>query len=320
VPTYRLLKGVPGRSYGLGIARRLSLPEAVLARAEALMTGGERDVNALLTDLERRSEELAQREREAADAHERAAARIANVTERERAARTAERDLERRAREEARRYLLDARREVEAVVREARASAADESAARAARRRMEELAASQAAALEALERQESAPEEPAEPAAADAAGAALAPGDAVAVETLAGRVGTVLSLRDEEAVVAVGAMKLRVPARTLRRTARAAVPAAASGVPLYGSVPDEVVATEIDLRGMRVDEMEHALTAALDAAVRSDLKELRIIHGKGTGALRERAAELLRGDPRVAGFRLGAWNEGGAGVTVAALR
>jgi DNA mismatch repair protein MutS2 len=71
---------------------------------------------------------------------------------------------------------------------------------------------------------------------------------------------------------------------------------------------------------MRVDEMERALTAALDAAVRSDLKQLRVIHGKGTGALRERAGELLKGDPRVASFRLGAWNEGGAGVTVAELR
>ena len=316
-PTYRLLKGVPGRSYGLSIARRLALPEAVLARAEERMSGGERDLEALLADLERRSAELEQRERDAADAHERAAARIANVTEREKSAREAERTLERRAREESRRLLLDARRDVERVVRELREAGADAAAARAARRRIEELAGAQAAALDALEQEAATPEELE---AADVAGVALAPGDAVAVETLAGRVGTVISLRDEEAVVAVGAMKLRVPARTLRRTARATAPAVAIPVPPYGSIPDEVVATEVDLRGMRVDEMEHALTVALDAAVRSDLKELRIIHGKGTGVLRERATELLKGDPRIASFRLGAWNEGGAGITVAALR
>jgi DNA mismatch repair protein MutS2 len=58
---------------------------------------------------------------------------------------------------------------------------------------------------------------------------------------------------------------------------------------------------------------------ALDSAIRADLKTLRIIHGKGTGALRERVAEMLRGDPRVREHRLGAWNEGGAGVTVAEL-
>ena len=318
-PTYRLLKGVPGRSYGLGIARRLALPESILARAEERRSAKEQDVEALLADLERRSAELAEREREAKDAHERAAARIADVTDRERAVRGTERELERRSREEARRLLLDARKEVEQVVRELRQAGANEEAARAARRRIEELASAQAAELESLEHEEEAPDV-SESVAADVSGAALAPGDAVSVETLAGRVGTVLSLRDEEAVVAIGAMKLRVPARTLRRTARAAAHAGASDVPQYGAVPDEVVQTEVDLRGMRVDEMESALIAALDAAIRADLAELRIIHGKGTGALREHAAQMLRNDGRVASFRLGAWNEGGAGVTVAALK
>jgi DNA mismatch repair protein MutS2 len=58
---------------------------------------------------------------------------------------------------------------------------------------------------------------------------------------------------------------------------------------------------------------------AVDSAVRADLKSIRIIHGKGTGALRERVTEMLRKESRVASFRLGAWNEGGAGVTVAEL-
>ena len=68
---------------------------------------------------------------------------------------------------------------------------------------------------------------------------------------------------------------------------------------------------------MRPDEAEAAVLQALDAAVRADLKGLRIIHGKGTGALRARVEEMLRKDTRVRGFRLGAWNEGGAGVTMA---
>ena len=57
-----------------------------------------------------------------------------------------------------------------------------------------------------------------------------------------------------------------------------------------------------------------------DAAIRADLKTLRIIHGKGTGALRERVTEMLRKESRVTSFRLGAWNEGGAGVTVVELK
>jgi DNA mismatch repair protein MutS2 len=70
---------------------------------------------------------------------------------------------------------------------------------------------------------------------------------------------------------------------------------------------------------MRADEIDAVLLPALDGAVRAELKQLRIIHGKGTGALRQRVAEMLKSDPRVREFHLGAWNEGGNGVTVAVL-
>src|SRR5438876_4225356 len=65
-PTYRLIKGIPGRSYGLSIARRLLLPEDVLANAEARLPTGERDVNALLAELENREQRLRETEKEAA--------------------------------------------------------------------------------------------------------------------------------------------------------------------------------------------------------------------------------------------------------------
>jgi DNA mismatch repair protein MutS2 len=65
--------------------------------------------------------------------------------------------------------------------------------------------------------------------------------------------------------------------------------------------------------------VDSVLTYAVDAAVRAELPALRIIHGKGTGALRDRVAEMLQKDTRVKHYRLGAWNEGGSGVTVAEL-
>ncbi|MBX6331405.1 MAG: endonuclease MutS2 [Gemmatimonadaceae bacterium] len=313
-PTYRLIKGIPGRSYGLSIARRLRLPPEVLARAEERLSREERDVAALLTDLERREVALAEREARAAEEADRAAARLERVTERERALRAAERTLEQRARQQARQYLLDARAEVERAVREIRESGAAEEVTREARRRVEAMAARQSKAIERIEEGERRRERAS---AAASAPAAIAEGDVVEVGTLGGRSGQVVELRGDDAVVAVGALKVTVPRHTLTRTARARV--AVEPVPMHGELPDAHAPTEIDLRGMRVDEMEHALLHALDDAVRADLKELRIIHGKGTGALRERVAELLRGDPRVRGARLGAWNEGGAGVTVAEL-
>jgi DNA mismatch repair protein MutS2 len=71
---------------------------------------------------------------------------------------------------------------------------------------------------------------------------------------------------------------------------------------------------------MRVDEMEAELVRALDGALLGDLPELRIIHGKGTGALRRRVEEMLEADARVSDFRVGSPREGGAGVTVASFR
>jgi DNA mismatch repair protein MutS2 len=115
--------------------------------------------------------------------------------------------------------------------------------------------------------------------------------------------------------VTVGAIKLTVPRASLARTEQPIAPDAAST--WTGDLPEVHVPTEIDLRGMRPDEAEAAVMQALDAAVRADLRSLRIIHGKGTGALRDRVGEMLRKDTRVKAFRLGAWNEGGAGVTLA---
>jgi DNA mismatch repair protein MutS2 len=138
----------------------------------------------------------------------------------------------------------------------------------------------------------------------------------VEVPTLGGRVGQVLDLRDGDAVVALGALKVRVPAVSLRQTSR---PPIEEVVPVSPDLPEVHAVSEIDVRGRRAAEIDELVMQAIDAAVRADLPELRIIHGKGTGALRERVGEMLRKDARVHGIRLGAWNEGGAGVTIAEL-
>jgi len=324
-PTYRLIKGIPGRSYGLAIARRLHLPASVLERAAERFTSGERDVAELLSRLQRREVELRELQEETARVASRAAERSRDVERREHELRAAERSAESRARQEARQYLLEARAEVERAIREIREGAAADAGAREARRRVEELAATQAAEIDRLEaesrRERSAAGAGSRGAPPDDAG--IAPEDTVQLSTLGGRSGRVIELRGGDAIVAVGTMKLTVPRRSLKRVrSSAATPAAtpSATVPLRGALPEEDPRSEIDLRGLRVDEMEVELLHALDGAVRGDLRTVRIIHGKGTGALRERVAELLRGDPRVREFRLGMWNEGGAGVTVAELR
>ena len=311
-PTYRLTKGIPGRSYGISIARRLKLPDDVLKRAEERIPSDERRVTALLADLEAREKALGASERETGEIAEDAKERARRVAEREKNVTQREREAERASRKEARQYLLEARAEVERTIRELKAASEQgDEAARDARKRVESLANEQSRELDRIGREEAAK-----------GGAGNQPdvnvGDFVEVDTLGGKVGHVVEVRDDEAVVVVGAIKLALPRNSLRLTqAEAAVPQVA--VAIRGDLPDVPAASEIDLRGMRVDEVEGIVMHAVDAAVRADLKTLRIIHGKGTGALRERVAEMLRKESRVANFRLGAWNEGGAGVTIAEL-
>ena len=312
-PTYRLTKGIPGRSYGISIARRLNFPAEVLERAEQRIPSDERKVAALLAELESREKSLGASEREAGEIAEDARERAHRIAERELNVREREREVERASRQEARRYLLEARAEVERTIRELKsASDQTEEAAREARKRVENLAHEQGRELDRLDRDAEPDHERRELA------GAVSVGDIVEVDTLGGRVGRVLEVRDGEAIVAVGVMKLAVPRGALRQSsARAAAPDVA--VSIRGDLPEVHAPSEIDLRGMRVGEIEDIVMHAVDAAVRADLKSIRIIHGKGTGALRERVTEMLRKESRVTNFRLGAWNEGGAGVTVVEL-
>jgi DNA mismatch repair protein MutS2 len=311
-PTYHLIKGIPGRSYGLRIARRLGLPDEVLRRAEERVPQVERDVNALLESLEARDVELARRETEATATLEAARDRAHRLAEREDGLRRREVAFEREARQDTRRYLLEARHEVERAIRDLRKAAASEAeeAAREARQQVERLAESHRERLAELDA-------PTVPGGSLSGPAAVpAPGALVVVHPMGGRVGRVIEQRDGDFLVALGAVKMSFPATQLSVAPASAVPSAPV---LRGDLPDEEVPTEIDLRGLRAIEVEEVVLQALDAAIRADLRSLRVIHGKGTGALRERVTEMLRKDTRVRGFRTAAWNEGGAGVTVVDL-
>src|SRR5690606_25341195 len=266
-PTYRLQKGVPGRSYGLAIAKRLGFPEALLARAEAFLPQAERDVSHLLLELEEKERALAASLGETRGARADVVSLRQRLEQREEELRRREQDAERRARQQARDLLLSAREEVEAAISEVRAAAAAatsqaelDEAIRGARRRVEQRAQKQAERM---------PE--AEPAAASAAGAARSAGtlDVGARVRIAatGAEGVVVELRDGRAVVEAGGVRLQVSARgleVLQPTPARAAPQQSRG---SWSAPDFDASSEVDLRGMRADEAVAALNRALDNAV-----------------------------------------------------
>jgi DNA mismatch repair protein MutS2 len=129
--------------------------------------------------------------------------------------------------------------------------------------------------------------------------------------------GSVVLLLNSVRMVLAPGVRLR-PAATPRSALKdtAAVPAPPSRAASMAGADPVSQGSEVDFRGMRVDELEDALHHALDAAILQDYPYLRIIHGKGTGALRERVRDVLERDPRVRSFALAPSNQGGDGVTV----
>jgi len=314
VPTYRLVKGVPGRSYGLAIARRLGLPEQVLATAESTLPQGERDISRLLLELEAKEQRLDENQLRLDRAQAETERLRAELQERERGLAQREKDAERRARQQARDLLLKAREEVEAAIGELRATAeqgaASDEAARAARRRVEEAAKRQRERVPAERKAKAAsPGAPRRPA------PELEAGVRVRIESL-GRTGTVVEVRDGKATVEAGSMRLTLPADDLTPLAAGDQEPQKKKAQAGYFVHSVDARPEVDLRGMRVDEVETVLGRAMDDAILSGLPTFRIIHGKGTGALRAYIRDLLKADRRIATARPGELFEGGTGVTV----
>ena len=357
-PTYRFAKGRPGRSYGLSIAQGLGLPASVLDRAQAYRERAEARLDGLLASLEekerRASDAVAQAEREQERVEAlgaRLAEREAALTERTEALRLSERRATAQARAEARRLLMDARKEVEkAIGRLAARVDAGEPLAGAAREARKAVEAAAARLEETTEDKTGANAEAESNAArATRAGGRAAPSSAAlprpgARVVLAGSAshGTLVAVEGVRAVVDVSGVRLRVPLERLgaEDPSRSALPNGAgpqpNAAPRDASRPDAASASpapssrwtgpeldpspEIDLRGRRPDEAEVVLLRAVDAAAAAGLGLLRVVHGKGTGALRKRVAQVFGQDPRIETFRPGAPGEGGHGVTVATVR
>ncbi len=296
-PTYELVKGRTARSYGLAIARRLGLSSSLLDRADEHMSGGESSIEDLLERLERKDKEA--RELVASLEHER------GVVVRLRAElEVRESDL----RDEARQLLMEARGEVEDAIREVKEAKTTEDlqeVARKARRKVEQAARRQRELRPGKRRSDGA--------------LPLASGDRVRVLD-GGPKGVVVEIRDDRAVIDASGIRMKVPLADLEPLESVAGQVEGRSASVSWSAPEGPVRTEVDLRGFRVDEVELVLFQAMDEAILNDLPELRIIHGKGTGAVRSRVTQILETDGRVSAFRLGGRTEGGAGVTVASFK
>lgn len=301
-PTYHLTVGLPGRSNALAIAKRLGLSDEVLDQARSGIDPADLKAEDLLDDIHRERERARQ-------AHERAA-------EAERTAESLRAELAERLEqiEDERVELLEAARQQAKKELDALKTQAGRLRADLARER-QPLAKMQAV-KQAIEALEETVEEPVQRQAVpeSAPGRALRLGDAVRVRSLGAR-GVVIGLSEEEAELQVGVLRARARYTDLELLDE---PAGDTLPDWQGTVqlPD-AVAAEVSLRGMRFEDAYNKLDGYLDAAYASGLRSARIVHGKGTGTLREMARDMLRKREYVERYVFANPHEGGEGVTIA---
>jgi DNA mismatch repair protein MutS2 len=330
-PTFQLAMGVPGSSSALAVARRFGMPGTVIDRAERFLTREDQNFEAVVKKLhdERAALELA---RAAADEREREArqARIRLDGELEAAQRREKRTLSEEARELMER-LRRARDELRAAQARLRAKRIEPEALREAERAVDRVSGEVAigGALEPLVTKVD--ESPREPVRAPD----LRKGARVWVPRLRAEAEVVEVTPGGQVRVAAGPLKLTVPSSELRAVpqpeappARPALRAVPRGEPARApapgfagaKLPDEPpIQTRdntCDLRGLRVDDGVAMATSFLDRALNEGLRVVFLLHGHGTGALRDAVRKDLTRSAYVARFRAAESDQGGEGVTV----
>lgn len=312
-PTYRLMVGVPGKSNALSIAARLGMPKRVIDAAAGMLDPDDEDAQQLIDDIRTRRDditsELARAKQADDDARElrRRAARVLREAE----------EIKKQARAEA-------IAEVEAELSEAREAARDinrikrsgigelpdrvetSRRIRAAQEQVKEVERRKAASVPVV-RVDKAP---------------IRPGDRVRILAF-DELGDVVSVEGTSAEIMMGSMKVRQPLASLERVGKAKPQVQTQTSASIARERSSVISAmpiELDIRGKRVDEIAPIVDSYVNDAYLLGMPFVRVIHGKGTGALRTVVRDLLKESPAVAKSETAGPNEGGDGATVVHLR
>ena len=316
-PTYKLTLGLPGRSNALAIAQRLGLPQEIIDAARSEINPDDLRADKLIGDIHRqrkiafKESEKAERaraearrlERDLAERLEKIAEERQNVLEQARAEGELEVELIKTQLKMLKDELKKARQPLETVdAIEEKIEIVEERALRPVKQKTKN-------------------QKPA---------GALKTGEKVLLRTL-GTEGIITSIDGDEAEVQAGSLRLRVPLDGLKRKNEAAE-AVDLKTPSTKKLPLETANSstrhtllasspgmELDLRGQRAEDALDSLDRYLEKAYMAGLPFVRIIHGKGTGKLRQEVRAALKGHPHVDSFEEGGPKEGGEGVTVAKL-
>lgn len=301
---FQLELGKPGSSFAFEIATKIGLPRDVIASAKEKVGKDQVDFDKSLNNLQREKQKydklVAKMAKEQADL-----AKIKKDYEELRDMLDEERkEIVRNAKQEAKRIIADANKEVERAIREIKESQADKLKTQLARQRLEEQSAQLKVPDKVIKKKK----------------AGMDVGDQVRMTGHDG-VGEIVRIKDKEAEVQFGLLKSFVKLDRLEKVSgpRTEQPTKRStGYNRLNSLLD--FSHELTIRGMRAEEALPALDTFVDQAILLGVNEVRVLHGKGHGILRDLVRTHFRGHPHVMKIEDGHADRGGSGISIVTLK
>ena len=314
-PTYKLLIGIPGKSNAFAISRKLGLPEDILKEADDLVGKNDKDFEAVLSQLEQQRQQM-EAARLEAEKLKRETAKLKEQSEEANAQRQKEKD----------KALEKARQEAQRIIEEARtaANAASEEL-KALRKQLQESADAsninqrQADVRRSLNEMESKLRSAQPRKERPQAKRDILVGDTVELLKLGTKASVIAINKDGTYQLQAGILKMNAKKEEIYLLEEDNPYKTKQARPAHSGREMKLTpaASEVDLRGMDTVEAICVLERYLDEAMRTNIQTVRIIHGKGTGALRSAVQSCLRKNKYVKKFRLGVYGEGEDGVTIA---
>jgi DNA mismatch repair protein MutS2 len=295
-PTYHLSIGIPGSSHGFAVAEKEGFPPLLLERAKSYLDGNALKTEELVVSLEQLRKESEVLRDEAAEQKKRYEKLRETYEEQFSTLKQQEKTFIKEARQRAEDVVIKTRREMEQIIRNIRETQASRDAIKDSKMSIEQK-------LQSFQREE-----------VPDSDKSFAIGDFVFSKKLK-LSGQIIDVLDGYAKVESENIRFLAPLDTLEFRER-------EGKKQDREIDDMdiEVQKELDIRGHTVEEAKPAVIGFIDHAILLNLKNVQIIHGKGTGALREAVSELLSDDKRVDAYRLGYHTEGGSGVTIVTLK
>lgn len=313
-PTYKLLLGIPGKSNAFEISQKLGLDETIINKAQSLMTSNQIDIENLLKTIYDEKSLLEKQKSEISQELEQVTNLRKSLQKENEEVKRQEQELLDNAKIKARNILLDAKEDANEIIKKMNSLAS--------RQDLENARNDLNTKIKNINLIKSSYHNNSKDSKEDFHAKNIKPNMEVFISNL-GQNGIVLShvSKSNEVQVQIGALKMNVPVKNLK------LPNVSEKTKVFPTSPNlssisktKMVKSEINVIGLNVEESLFVVDKFLDDASLSKLPSVRIVHGKGTGKLRNGIHQFLKNHPHVESFRLGSYGEGEMGVTVVTLK